>query len=313
MRDGILFLLAGLALAGIGGEFFVKGVVGIARWVRIPPGIVAVTLAAFATSSPELSVSVNAALEGKPQIGLGDALGSNVVNLGLILGLAVLIGAIKAPLDSLRRDFPVAILVPVVTGILIIDGEISRLDGVLMLALFIVWLGAAVIDAWRRRSAAEEVLGERRHGMAVLYCAGGLVLLILAGRLIVMGATGVGGQLGLDPFIIGATMVAVGTSIPELATTVVSRWRGHEEIGLGTVLGSNIFNGFLIVAVAAVIHPIVVGWQEVAVGLGFGVLTVLAIYPGRSGLIERRRGALLLALYAAYLVTILQLGPSTSP
>src|SRR5262245_55369009 len=103
MLDGILFLLAGLALAGVGGAFFVKGIVGIARWIRIPTGIVAVTLAAFATSSPELSVSVNAALEGKPQIGLGDALGSNVVNVGLILGLAVLIGAITAPRDTLRR------------------------------------------------------------------------------------------------------------------------------------------------------------------------------------------------------------------
>jgi cation:H+ antiporter len=312
MRDGTLFLLAGLALAGIGGEVFVKGVVGIARWARVPPGIVAVTLAAFATSSPELSVSVNAALDGKPQIGLGDALGSNVVNIGLVLGLALLIGAIKAPRDSLRRDFPVAILVPVLTAFLIIDGEVSRLDGLLMLALFIVWLGAVMVEAWRRRSAAETVLGERRHGMALIYCAGGLVLLILAGRLIVMGATTVGAALGLDTFVVGATMVAVGTSIPELATTVVARWRGHEEIGLGTVLGSNIFNGFLIVAVAALIHPIVIGWREVAVGLGFGILVVLACYPGRAGVIERRRGALLLALYAAYLVTILQLGPATS-
>jgi cation:H+ antiporter len=309
MRDGILFLLAGLACAGLGGEAFVKGVVGVARWARVPSGIVAVTLAAFATSSPELSVSVNAALEGRPQIGLGDALGSNIVNIGLILGLALLVGAITAPRDSLRRDFPVAVLVPIVTSLLIVDGEISRLDGLLMLAAFVVWLVAVTIEAWRRRSAAEAVLGERHHGLAVLYCAGGFALLVAAGRLIVIGATGVGNALGMDPFVVGATMVAIGTSIPELATTVISRWRGHEEIGLGTVLGSNIFNGFLIVAVCATIYPIAVGWQEVAVGLGFGVLTVLAIYPGRTGLIERRRGVLLLALYAIYLVAILQLGP----
>jgi cation:H+ antiporter len=312
MLDGIPFLLLGLALAGLGGEVFVKGVVGVARWARVPSGMVAATLAAFATSSPELSVSVNAALEGKPQIGLGDALGSNVVNIGLILGLALLVGGIKAPRDSLRRDFPVAVLVPVVTSLLIIDGEISRLDGLLMLAAFIVWLSSVTIEAWRRRSAAEAVLGERRHALALLYCAGGFVLLILAGRLIVMGATGVGSALGMDPFVVGATMVAIGTSIPELATTVISRWRGHEEIGLGTVLGSNIFNGFLIVAVCAIIYPIVVVRQEVAVGLGFGALTVLAIYPGRGGLIERRRGVLLLALYAVYLATILQLGPTAS-
>lgn len=309
MLDGIPFLLAGLALAGLGGELFVKGVVGIARWARVPPGIVAVTLAAFATSSPELSVSVNAALEGRPEIGLGDALGSNVVNIGLILGLALILGAIQAPQGSVRRDFPVAVLVPVLTSFLIIDGEISRLDGLLMLASFVLWLAAVTIEAWRRRSAAEEVLGERRHGIAALYCVGGFALLILAGRLIVTGATAVGSALGLDPFVVGATMVAVGTSIPELATTVISRWRGHEEVGLGTVLGSNIFNGFLIIGVAATIHPIAVAWQEVAVGLGFGVITVLSVYPGRAGLIERRRSILLLALYAVYLATILQLGP----
>jgi len=309
MWDDIVALLAGLALAGVGGELFVKGVVGIARWARVPAGIVAVTLAAFATSSPELSVSVNAALDGKPQIGLGDAIGSNVVNMGLILGLALLLGAIKVPRDSIRRDISVAILVPILTAFLILDGELSRLDGLLMLALFILWLVAVVIDGWRRRGAAEEVLAERRHGLALVYCAAGLAMLVLAGRLIVTGATGIGALVGLDPFVIGATMVAVGTSIPELATTIISRWRGHEEVGLGTVLGSNIFNGFLIVAVAAVIHPIVIGWREVIIGLGFGAITVAVSLPDRGGMIGRRRGGVLLALYAAYLATILQLGP----
>lgn len=309
MWNDIVALLAGLALAGAGGELFVKGVVGIARWARIPAGIVAVTLAAFATSSPELSVSTNAALAGTPQIGLGDAIGSNVVNVGLILGLALLLGSINVPRDSVRRDIPVAILVPVVTALLIVDGVLSRIDGLVMLALFGAWLVAAIVEAWRRRSAAEEVLAERRHWLAAVYSGAGLLMLILAGRLIVTGASGIGQRVGLDPFVIGATLVAVGTSIPELATTIISRWRGHEEIGLGTILGSNIFNGFLIAAVAAIIHPIVIGWQEVLVGLGFGALTVLATLPGRQGLLDRRRGLLLLALYAAYLAAILQTGP----
>jgi cation:H+ antiporter len=309
MGDDLLFLLAGLALAGVGGELFVKGVVGVARWLRIPAGIAAVTLAAFATSSPELSVSVNAALEGRPQLGLGDALGSNVVNVALILGLALVLGPIRAPRDSIRRDFPAAILVPIITAFLVLDGELSRLDGVLMLILFAVWLAAAVFEARRRRGAAAEVLGERRHGMAVLYSLAGLGLLVLAGELIVMGATGIGQALALDPFIVGATMVAIGTSIPELATTVIARWRGHEEIGLGTILGSNIFNGFFIVAIAAIIHPIAVGWREVAVGLGFGALAVVLTYPAAGGVIERRRGFLLIAVYAVYVVTLLQLGP----
>lgn len=308
MLDSLVVLFAGLALAGVGGDIFVRGVVGVARWARVPAGIVAVTLAAFATSSPELSVSVNAALEGTPQIGLGDAIGSNVVNVGLILGLALLVGAIKAPRDSIRRDFPVAIFVPILTAFLIVDGELSRIDGLLMLALFIAWLSAVLIEAWRRRSAAEDVLAERRHWLAAVFCFGGLIMLVLAGRLIVAGASNIGEFLGLEPFVIGATIVAIGTSIPELATTVISRWRGHEEIGLSTVLGSNIFNGFFIAAIAAIIHPIVIGWQEVVIGLGFGALLVVAVFPRRNGLIGRRRGVLLLAIYAAYLVTILQAG-----
>jgi cation:H+ antiporter len=302
-------LLAGLALAGFGGEIFVRGLVGIAQWVRIPSGIVAVTLAAFATSSPELSVSVNAALDGTPQIGFGDAVGSNVVNIGLVLGLALAIGAIKAPRGSVRRDFPVAILVPFLTALLLIDGELSRIDGVVMIGLFCVWLGVVLVEAWRQRSAAKAVLGERRHWLAAVLSAVGFIVLVIAGRLVVTGASEIGSYIGLDPFIIGATIVAIGTSIPELATTVISRWRGHEEVGLGTVLGSNIFNGFFIAAVAAVIHPIVIAWQEVAIGLGFGALTVAMIYPGRDGIIGRRRGVMLLAIYAVYVVAILQAGP----
>lgn len=309
MVTSIAFLLAGLALAGIGGEFFVRGLVGIAIWARIPAGIVAVTLAAFATSSPELSVSVIAALEGKPQIGFGDAVGSNVVNIALVLGLALAIGSIKAPRGSVRRDFPVAILVPILTAFLLIDGVLSRIDGLVMLGLFCVWLTAVFVEAWRQRSAAKEVLGERRHWLAAVMSLGGFLLLVAAGRLVVTGASDIGSFLGLDPFVIGATIVAIGTSIPELATTVVSRWRGHEEIGLGTVLGSNIFNGFFIAAIAAVIHPIVVGLQEAAVGLGFGLLTVAIIYPARDGVIGRRRGVLLLAIYAVYVAAILQAGP----
>jgi cation:H+ antiporter len=124
----------------------------------------------------------------------------------------------------------------------------------------------------------------------------------------VTGCTGLAAATayGIDAFIVGATVVAMGTSVPELATTLVSKLRGHDEVGLGTILGSNIFNGLLIVAVAALICPIPVKWHEVAVAVVFGVLTVLVTYPPRNGLIERRRGFLLLGLYAAYLVAIAQ-------
>jgi len=305
--DDYLALFLGVACAGLGGELFVRGAVGLAHWVRISPGIIGATVAAFATSSPELSVSINAALAGEPQIALGDALGSNVVNVALILALALVISGIQSPRGSVKRDFPVALLIPVVTGLLFLDGELSRLDGFLMLGMFLVWLVAAAIEARKQRSAAERVLGERRGWLIVLSCAAGLAFLIAAGNLIVAGARGIAVSFGIDEFVIGATIVAVGTSVPELATTVFAKLRGHDEVGLGTVLGSNIFNGIFITAIAAIIHPITVAWREVAVTLAFGLVALAFTYPTRRGYIERRRGVLLLVLYAVYLATLLGL------
>ena len=305
MNDYVALIL-GVTCAGIGGELFVRGAVGLAHWARVSPGIIGATVAAFATSSPELSVSINSAMAGRPQIALGDALGSNVVNVALILALALVISGIKSPRDSVKRDFPVALSVPIITGVLFLDGELSRFDGLLMLSLFLAWLVAAVIEARKQRSVAEEVLGEHRGWVAILSCIVGLAFLIAAGTLVVTGARGVAVSFGIDEFIIGATVVAVGTSVPELATTVIAKLHGHDEVGLGTILGSNIFNGLFIVAVAATIHPITVGWREVAVTLVFGLVALVFTYPTRQGFIERRRSVLLLVLYAVYLATILQ-------
>lgn len=299
-------LLLGVACAGAGGELFVRGAVGLGQWARISPGIVGATVAAFATSSPELSVSINSALAQTPQIALGDALGSNVVNVALILALALLIAGIQTPRDSIKRDFPVALLVPVITSALLLDGELSRFDGLLMLAMFFVWILAAIVEARKQRSAAEAVLGEHRRWLIVLSCVVGLTLLVVAGNLIVAGAKGIALSFGVDEFIVGATVVAVGTSVPELATAVIAQLRGHDEVGLGTILGSNIFNGLFIVAVAAIIHPIAVPWREVAVALIFGAVALVFTYPSRTGYIERRRSVLLLVLYVVYLATILQ-------
>ena len=257
-----------------------------------------------------MSVSINSALAGKPQIALGDALGSNVVNVALILGLALVISGIQCPRDSVKRDFPVALLIPIITGVLFLDGELSRIDGLLMLGMFLTWVVAAILEARRQRSAAAAVLGEHRGWLIVLLCVVGLVFLVAAGRLIVTGARGIAIAYGIEEFIIGATIVAVETSVPELATTLIAKLRGHDEVGLGTILGSNIFNGLFIVAVAAIIHPVRVEWREVAITLVFGLVVVVFTYPARSGFFERRRGVLWLVLYAVYLATILQLQPA---
>lgn len=298
--------LAGVACAAGGGEFFVRGVVGIARWLRIPPGIIGATLAAFATSSPELAVAIVSALAGTPEIALGDSLGSNVVNVALILGLALCFSSIRSARDGLRREFPVALLVPVLTAVLARDGSLSRLDAVLMLALFLVWLIMVTVAARRQRSAIGAVVGEQSHGIAIAESLGGLALLILAGKFIVAGAGAIALTLGIDPFIVGALIVAIGTSVPELATTLIATLRGHHEIGLGTILGSNIFNGLLIIGVAGFITPISISWDEIFITLTLGTLAVALTWPRADGFIERSRGFFLLALYMVYIVALVQ-------
>ncbi len=306
----LIALLAAIPLAALGGEAFLKGVLGMATWLRLPKLLVATTLAAFATSSPELTVSTMAALAGKPEIGLGDALGSNVVNIGLILGLALLFGALAANLAEIRRDFILALGVPVLTLLLALDGVLSGTDGALLLGVFALWLALTVRQALAHR---REVPPQARAAVNLaalnpvhtgLFLIAGLASLILAGRLFVTGATGIAATLGVNAYVIGATVVAIGTSLPELVTTLLARLRGHDDVGLGTLLGSNLFNGLAIVGVTASIHPIHAPVSEVAVALGFGVLTVLLIWP-KAGFISRRRGFVLLAAYAAYVVATL--------
>jgi len=306
MNDYIT-LIIGITCAGIGGELFVRGTVGLALWARVSPGIIGVTIAAFATSSPELSVAINAAMAGEPQIALGNALGSNVVNVALILAIALIISGIRSPRDSVKRDFPVALLIPLVTGVLFLDGVLSRLDGLLMLSLFLGWLIAAVIAARKQRSLTESVSGGYHGRIAAFFCIVGLAFLIAAGSLIVTGARAIAVTFGIDEFIIGTTVVAIGTTAPELATMIIAKFRRQDEIGLGTILGSNIFNGLLIIGVASVIHPIVVDQREVTVALAFGLIALAFTYPTRRGLIGKRRGVVLLLLYATYLAAIIQL------
>lgn len=300
----ILALLTAVFLAAAGGETFLKGVLGFAAWLRLPKMLVATTLAAFATSSPELTVSTLAAISGKPEIGLGDALGSNVTNIALILGIALLFGALPARLEEIKRDMILALAVPILTLLLASDGIVSRADGVLLLTLFAFWMGLMIRQGVHHRKTAPSDLPTCKPIYAWLFVLAGLACLILAGKLFVSGASGIAAALGMHPYAIGATIVAVGTSLPELVTTLLSRWRGHEDIGLGTVLGSNLFNGLTIVGVASTICPIEAPFREVAIALGFGVLAILLILP-RRGKITCQRGVVLLVVYAAYLTITL--------
>jgi len=299
MPDGLI-LLSGVVLAGFGGEVFVRGSVGLAATLRIPPGIIGATVAAFATSAPELAVGVNAALAGAPAISAGDALGSNVVNLGLVMGTVLLIAPIKVDRRDVRRDLPFTVVAPLLLGVLLWDGRLSRADGLILMLVFAAWMGTTILQALRERDATAAVLGARDVRKAALFTGVGVILLIVAGRFVVVAAEGIGHTYGLDPFVVGATLVAFGTSVPELATALLARWRGHDDLGAGTVMGSNIFNTLWIVGIVALIHPFDLPLSEVGIAVAAGAIGALFLVPGRTWTLYRGRGALLLAGYGAY-------------
>lgn len=303
----LISVLGAVALAGVGGELFLKGVLGAAVILRVPKLLIATTLAAFATSSPELTVSSVAALAGKPEIGLGDALGSNVVNIALIFGLALLFGPIHIKHSELGRDFALALGVPLLTLWFVRDGVVSRGEGGVLLLFFVFWLGLMIRAGLASRESTENATDGHPLRSLMLGVAG-LAALVIAGRLFVMGATGIATAFGVDAYVIGATLVAVGTSLPELVTVLLARLRGHDDIGVGTLLGSNLFNGLAIVGVAASIHPIAASPSEIAVALGIGLASLLLLIPGQSALIGRGRGLLLQAVYVLFVAATLVVG-----
>jgi cation:H+ antiporter len=297
MSMAIVSLLVGVLFAGLGGELFLRGVLGFARWMRVPAAIAAATLGAFATSSPEIFVSTIAALNGEPAIGLGDATGSNVVNIALILAIALLIKPLVTRRKTIALDYGVATGASLVLGLMAIDGGISRIDGALLLLAWAGWMFTHVRAAQRQRSEPEVVAGIRPWRIAVESLAG-LALLITAGTLVVGGATTIAESFGLPSFLIGATLVALGTSMPELATTLVAVFRGHDEVGVGTLLGSNVFNALFIVGLTASIAPIPTQGAGLWIALAGGALAVICVWPGAREILTRARGVLLIVIYA---------------
>lgn len=305
----LLWLLAGFACAAVGGDLFVSGAVRGAAALRVPPAFIGATVAAFATSSPEVSVAVATSLAGEGAIAFGNLAGANVVNLTLVLGIALLLGGLRTDRAALRRDLSAAMAAPALTALLLLDGAISRVDGALMLAAFSAWLAAALWQAARhRRGSAEDGATEAHPLRAAALGAAGLALLVAAGGIVAGSAPGVGRMLGLDEFVIGATLVALGTTLPELATVVAARLRGQDEVGLGAILGSCLFNGLFILGLAATIAPVAPAPWPALAALAAGGAAVLFAVPPASGELRRRRGVALLLLYAAFVVLQVETG-----
>lgn len=301
MTEDLVLFAVGCLCAGIGGELFVDGLVGMADRTRIPRGVAAATIGAFATSAPEMVVAITSASRGVPEIAFGDAMGSNVVNIALVLAIPLLAFGLTAPRDSVFRDVPFALVLYPLILLAGLDGRIIADEAMLLLGVFAVWFAWILVFALRNRSNAPPA--DTRRGASLLAVAGivGLLMLFLAGQLIVTGATGLSAAAGLPAFLIGATVVALGTSVPELATVVVAVARRHHEVGLQTILGSNIFNTLLVIPVAVLIHPLAVDLSVSAAALGAGFAATLFMVPLGNLRLGRWRGAALLALYTCFI------------
>lgn len=304
MISGILFLAIGVLLAWFGGDWFVDGSVGLAKRARWPAAVVGATVAAFGTSSPELMVAIHAAKDGVPQVSFGDVLGSSVVNVALVMALVMVVRGMKAGEDAGGRDWMMALCLPGLVVLLVRDGWFSRGDALVLLAVFATWLTLVIRQA--RAHAAVQVSTDAMpsHGQGNVWwkVLGGLGLLIIAAQFVVHGGTAVAASLGWSTFIVGAVVVAIATSTPELATTLIATLKGHDDVGMSNILGSNIFNVAFITSVVGLMHPFAVNVPEVLPSLWMGVVTVGLLWSPRRTTLGRWRGLVLLACYATYVV-----------
>ncbi|SDC88462.1 calcium/sodium antiporter [Ruegeria marina] len=297
----LLSFAAGLTGLILGGDFLVRGATATALALRIPPLVIGMVVVGFGTSLPELLVSVNAALSNAPDIALGNVIGSNTANVLLILGASAVLFPIATSFAAVRKDLALVILATLALAALLADGSLSRIDGAVMLAGLVAFLWSSVrqVDA----TPAENLIVERRfRPMAALQIAGGLVALVLGARLLVDSATEIARMAQISEAVIGLTIVAVGTSLPELATSVVAAFRRNSAMSLGNVIGSNLFNILGILGVTAAIAPVQAGTRfltlDTPIALAAALLLTFLLWRGG---ISRLAGAAMLAAYAGYL------------
>ncbi|WP_428386186.1 calcium/sodium antiporter [Mucisphaera sp.] len=312
----ILLILLGLVLLTAGGETLIRGASRLAAAAGIPPLLVGLTVVAFGTSAPELAVSIKAALTGEADLALGNVVGSNTFNILLILGLSALILPLSASMQLIRLDVPVMVGVSVVAWFLAGNGLISRFEGVL-LAIGLVAYTAFQIRLGLRLPAADGAPStSTRLWPALLGIAVGLTLLVLGSRALVDGATAIAQSFGVSELMIGLTVIASGTSLPEVATSVIAAVRGQRDLAIGNVVGSNIFNILGVLGIAAALSPAGIAVAPAALRFDIPIMVAVAfaclpifITAGR---IDRWEGGLFLFFYAAYLV-FLVLAATTHP
>jgi len=318
----VLSIVAGLALLVWSAGRFVEGAASTARYLAVPPLLIGMVIVGFGTSAPEMVVSVSAAVQGSPGIALGNAYGSNIANITLILGTTALVSPIVVRSAVLRREMPILVGVTAVTAVLLWNGDISRLDALVLLTVFAGLLAWSIWEGRRKRADAlatetqQELEADQLPiRQAVFWVVAGLVLLIAGSRLLVWGAVEIARALGVSDLVVGLTVVAAGTSLPELASSISAVRKGEHDIALGNVLGSNLFNTLAGVGLAGLIRPLAAEPEVftrdvpvmtaltlflVAIGYGRGGADRTGATTDGGGRITRLKGGILLACYVAY-------------
>jgi len=307
MLTDLASVAGGLVVLTLGASALVRGAASLALRLGLTPLVVGLTVVAFGTSAPELVVSVQAALSGNGAIAIGNVVGSNVANVGLILAIAALIAPFSVHPTLLRRDAPLVVIVSALAVALLWNGTLGTVEGGVLVAGLVAYLVWSVRHARASAAvaAATDGVPDQPSGspwLDALRVVGGLVGLVLGADWLVNGAVSLATVAGVSPAVIGLTVVAVGTSLPELATSVVAALRGHSEIAAGNVVGSNLFNLLGILGVGALVRPLDgTGFHtlDYAVMGGFAVAMLAMMLAGRR--LGRLDGALLLAGYAAYM------------
>lgn len=308
----VIYMVCGLVLLVWGADRFVHGAAASARNMGIAPLLIGLTVVAFATSSPEILVSVVASLRGEPTLAIGNAIGSNIVNIGLVLGMTALIRPIKLESATLRREMPALLAVSLLTVSLFLDTHLSRIDGIVMLTglvIVMIWLArlgsrSAANDPIKRDYEAE-IPADVSMKMAITWTVVGLVTLLIGAQWLVTGAIGMAQNLGVSEVVIGITVVALGTSLPELTVSLVSALKGEYGLAIGNIVGSNIFNLLAVIGIAATIEPAALAPSVLSLHIFVMVAFTLVLfamtydYDGKAKL-SRMEGIALLIAYVAY-------------
>ena len=301
-----ILLIIGFILLVKGADYFVDGSSSIAQIFHIPTVIIGLTIVAFGTSAPEAAVSITAALKGQNDIAMGNVIGSNIFNTLVVVGGCAMIKPLHVENSILKKDFPFSILVTVALFILGADVFFYGSDGLVLILFFVIFIYSMISSALKSEKKEEEQPPKYSLGKGILIALIGIVGIIVGGQLVVNSASDIAISFGLSETLVGLTIVAVGTSLPELVTSLVAAKKGDSDIAMGNVVGSNIFNILLVLALSASIHPInvnILSIYDLIILLGISILTYIFAWTKRS--VGRVEGGILVVLYILYMIYII--------